>query len=363
MRKTILLVILVATLAFACKSSTQKYAISGKIEGLSEGDAIYLYSPALRINVDTAIIDSTSVYFEGITEENTLYYLVYKSSGGNESYKGIWLSNIPVNLSGKAEDFSDLKISGSVVQDQAEEFNALLAESNERIDSIRVEYPKADEIQQEVLSNIYQTIQEQQKEIKVAFIRKNPAYFYSVYLLENTVREIDPEIGKELLAKMPEAHVQTEYGKKAAKFLQLFKNLKVGDTYQDITLNNAEGKPVSLSEKAKGKHILLDFWASWCGPCRRDNPKLAEAYTTYKEKGFEVYAISLDKEINDWKQAIAEDSITWPTVNQPDGFDGKSAMVYGVRYIPHNFLINPKGEIIAIDIHGEELTRKLEELL
>ncbi|MDF2517231.1 MAG: hypothetical protein K0R59_2527 [Sphingobacterium sp.] len=131
---------------------------------------------------------------------------------------------------------------------------------------------------------------------------------------------------------------------------------KVGQQAPDLTLNNPEGKAVKISDYL-GKHLLLDFWASWCGPCRAENPNLVKAYQKYHDKGFEILGISLDDAARKdaWVEAIKKDNLLWPQVSDLKGWDSLAAKIYGINAIPASFLLDPEGRIIARDLRGDDL--------
>ncbi len=143
----------------------------------------------------------------------------------------------------------------------------------------------------------------------------------------------------------------------------------VGDKAKDIVLTSPDGKEIKLSS-IKGKVVLIDFWASWCGPCRMENPNLVNSYTKYKDakyknaKGFDIYSVSLDKNADAWKAAIEKDKLTWANhVSDLKGWQSSAGADYGVSFIPQNFLINEKGIIVAKNLRGEALDKELDKLL
>jgi thiol-disulfide isomerase/thioredoxin len=145
--------------------------------------------------------------------------------------------------------------------------------------------------------------------------------------------------------------------------------INVGDKAKDIVLINPEGKEIKLSS-IKGKVVLIDFWASWCGPCRMENPNLVKSYAKYKDakyksaKGFDIYSVSLDKNKEAWIAAIAKDQLTWANhVSDLKGWQSSAGADYQVNFIPQNFLINEKGIIVAKNLRGEELDKELDKLL
>ena len=137
---------------------------------------------------------------------------------------------------------------------------------------------------------------------------------------------------------------------------------KIGEKVPDIVLRDIKGNVEKLSAH-KGKIVLIDFWASWCGPCRRSNKELADLYSRYKDKGFEIFGISIDDEQKAWKKAIAADKISWKQVNQPGGWDAPVAIQWNLQQIPASFLIDKEGKVIALDPAKAELESQLKKRL
>ncbi len=146
-----------------------------------------------------------------------------------------------------------------------------------------------------------------------------------------------------------------------AKGEAIAKKTAIGSPAMDFTQNDVNGKPVSLSSY-KGKYVLLDFWASWCGPCRAENPNVVKAYKKYHEKGFEILAVSLDDKKDKWLEAIAKDGLTWTHVSDLKGWKNVVAQMYNIRAVPSNLLLDKDGNIMAKDLRAEELDKKLGEI-
>ncbi|MCE7040453.1 TlpA disulfide reductase family protein [Dyadobacter sp. CY312] len=195
------------------------------------------------------------------------------------------------------------------------------------------------------------------------FIKENPASIVSAYVLyRNYAYRLTPDQIRQNIAQLDPSLHGTQYVGTLEKLIVTMDKVAIGKPAIDFTANDTEGKPVKLSDHY-GKYLLIDFWAAWCGPCRKENPNLVKAYHKYKDKGFDVFGVSLDRTKEAWLKAIAKDELTWTQVSDLKYWHSEPAALYGVRAIPANFLLSPDGKIVGKNLTGEELHKKLEELL
>ncbi|HLW06625.1 MAG TPA: TlpA disulfide reductase family protein, partial [Marinilabiliaceae bacterium] len=189
------------------------------------------------------------------------------------------------------------------------------------------------------------------------------SYFSVVALSESVSSDFDVEEIEPLFLSIDEKYRTSFPGKAFAQRIEAAKTIGIGKKAPGFTQNDPDGNPVSLSD-FQGKYVLLDFWVSWCGPCRQENPNLVKAYAAYKDKGFEILGVSLDNKDGKeaWVKAIEKDGLTWTQVSDLNSWNNEVARSYGVRAVPQSYLIDPQGVIVAQNLRGEALEETLAEI-
>lgn len=231
-------------------------------------------------------------------------------------------------------------------------------------DKISVEFDTANfdnsKISGSADNDLYRQYTQAKGEVKIdSFIKKNPKSIVSTYLLyrEYSYR-LTPEEIEYNISLLDTSFKNTQYVEVLNELVNILKRVIPGNKALDFSLPDTSGKERKLSEFF-GKPLLLDFWASWCSPCRRENPNLVKAYEEFKDKGLMIFSVSLDKKKSNWIKGINDDHLTWVHVSDLKYWNSSAAKLYGVRAIPSNVLIDASGTIIARNLYGPELETKL----
>ena len=203
----------------------------------------------------------------------------------------------------------------------------------------------------------------EKKQLVINYTKSHPSSIVSAYEIYSNF-SYNPRLGQlDSLYQELDTNLRTTYfGRIIENIIEKEKLTAIGKPAPEFSANDVNGKPIALSS-FKGKYVLIDFWASWCGPCRQENPNVVKAYHRFHDKGFDIFGVSLDRDKVKWLEAINKDGLDWTQVSDLKGWESASVSLYGVQGIPMNYLLDKNGIIVAKGLRGDELENKLAEIL
>ena len=355
----------IITLFIAC-SQTPLYNITGDITGI-EGTIYLTHKIGEKwIKADSTELIDGKFTFDGSVIGPEQYYLTFKNKRASIPFI---IENSAININADLKDLASAEITGSASQDIMNNYNngvvAVFLEKDNKLGQAHRQAAKAkDKKKMEEMFAEHFKIMEERYVATKNFIINNNKSFAAALIASHQIRGKEADEIDELVALLDASLMEIDLVIGMKEKAEALRVVSIGKIAPDFTLNDTEGESVTLSSLLGKGYLLIDFWASWCGPCRMENPNVVEAYNKYHAKGFEVIGISLDGgNVEDWKKAIIEDNLPW--INVLDYTNGKSEVTksYVVQSIPTNFLLDKEGKIIAKNLRGEALKEKLAELL
>ncbi len=334
------------------------YKITGYLRG-AEGVAISLMKivGSQPVSINAAIVKNGIFTMEGkAIEYPEMTFLV---TPGKSEKTAFFLENSEISLSGHIDSLAKVNVTGSKTQDEYLTFLAKLSPLREKYEVGIKDYQSArNDNDTARLSKYAKELSEISGKLLVVqkdYIENNPGSFVVPNIFYNIAGALSTQETDGILKSLNSEVSKTWEVLTIKERNTALKAVDIGKKAPDFTLNDMNGNPVSLSSKTGSKLLLLDFWAGWCAPCRKENPNLVKIYQRFKEQGFEILGVSLDRTRDEWSKAVAADSLTWTQVSDLQYWNNKAAKLYSVTSIPANFLLDRDGIIIAKNLRGEEL--------
>ncbi len=374
MRK-IVLTLAAAAMSFSL-SAQSAFVLNGSIDEKFEGKMLYLTPHAQRIHLDSTIVKNGTFTFKGNID--IPQFVTFEYQGDKK-----WLESFgTVFLEEGTITFKDGKATGTPVnekwnayQEEIRPYNLEKRKYQTEYQKIAADYMKAEKEKQPIdtlkiraqiaeLEKNFNVPQAKLVEITQKYIQANldntsPNDLILFYEDNYTLEEAETLIAQASanLKQMPswKVFIQRTEGKKRSG---------IGKKFTDFTMQDLEGNKVSLSDYVnQGKYVFLDVWAAWCRPCRMEIPAVKAAYAKFKDKGFEVVSVSLDETLDTWKKVVAYEGLTWPQMSDLKGWKSEVVKLYGIKGIPFTLLIAPDGTIVAQNLRGDEIEKRLSQFL
>jgi peroxiredoxin len=347
----------------ACKApAPDHYTVTGDISGLKDSTIMMEREMGDTTLIDTAKVVNGKFTFTGSVPTPVKAYLATK-----EHYAELYLENANITVVGKADSFYYAHVSGSPTQLVADTLKDLLKDITDQESKLIQEYGVADKSKDTLKKAIVEGQLDSLREIRHkrtdAFIGAHPNSPVSLYEITGMAYAGDYSRLSGLFSGLDTSLQHSPAGLKFQKTLAILKRRDIGQKAMDFTQTSIKGLPVTFSQFRRGHYVLLDFWASWCGPCRAENPNVLKAFNRFKSYNFTVLGVSLDDDGAKWKEAVVKDGMPWMQVSDLKGWKNQVAEQYGIQAIPFNFLVDTTGTIIASDLRGTALEKKLSQVL
>jgi peroxiredoxin len=376
MRKAIIPILMLLPFAAAAQKN---YTITGKINGLNQPAKVYLVTMQSNRfkDTDSATVNNGQFTFTGsVTEPQAAIIRLRRLNKPEVQYRPdqleFFLENSNISIAA-ADSIKNGTLSGSIADREHKDLEAITGLMIKTIINLQDEFGKTTkegtklyplEVRKKAGESV-QKIVEELRNVKLMFATSHPESFMGLYTFNGVLdQKFVPAEMESLFNNFSEVLKSSALGQKALERINIAKRAQTGAKVTDFTQNDINGKPFTLSS-LRGKYVLVDFWASWCVPCRAENPNVVKAYNELKGKNFEIVGVSLDYPGGHavWAEAVKKDGLPWIHVSDLKGWKNEVALLYGINSVPQNLLIDPQGLIIGKNLRGEALTDKLRQLI
>jgi len=365
--KNIFILVILAVALVSCNEKPgiqgqKDYTLTGKADTIFDGWVFLKKRESGRFfTVDSVMMSGSSFSFTGKTGLPEMHYLLLP---GYSNYIPFFLEASEINLNINTSNPDSTLISGSGSHAEYERYQRQEKMIMNEIRNVYADLRASagDKAAQEEMEKTLDALYADMDAMALQYIFSNPASPVAPYIAAKNIYNYEIDDLNTILDTLDQNLENSVYTQRLRERVEILKRVAIGQPFIPFVLNDTSGQAVSLEEVSRGKYLLIDFWASWCGPCRKENPNLVMNYRKYHDNGFEILGVSLDEDTTAWKQAIRADSLTWLHASDLRGWNSMAGDLYGIISIPSNLLLNPDGIIIARNLRGNDLGTKLQEI-
>ena len=383
MRKIVFLIASVALLV-SCNKSDSEYVITGTIKGIPDGKTVIMElqdSLGQLKSIDTAKIEKGKFTFKGVAKEPAMHLIQVETTQGKIPFI---LENGEIAMTINKDSIQNTNVTGTYNNDELTNYKAegmkiqkkMMQFQKDNMMKMQEAQQSQDTVAMNSLRKDYGKFQDEFMKQSEDYVKGHPKAFITALIVEGMFNQMAPDYAKiktfydgfdkELKATKPGKSIKKRLDDKDKPVADAApvatEKMAVGTMAPDFSAPSPDGKAISL-KASLGKVTLVDFWASWCKPCREENPNVVALYNELHAKGLNIIGVSLDKEAAAWKEAIAKDKLAWNQVSNLKFWQEPIAVTYGVKSIPATFLLDSNGKIVAKDLRGDALKAKVNELL
>lgn len=364
-RNSLILISIIVLLASCAPEVKNAYVISGTVDTTVSGYVLL----QKRVEGPMVTIDSVqpsasgTFKFAGTVDYPEVYYLNIPSTRSSVPF---FIEPAPITVNIITKDIDKTKITGSKTQAEYDAYLDKLDLFSKKIKENYQLYNMAQEAGEtekaKYFDSLITVLDEERTQFSKDYVLQNKSSFISPYIIYRNSYAYELEELETALGGFDTALSHSVYTGFAEQYLATLKRVAVGQPYVPFSMADSSGTVINLSDLVGKSYLLVDFWASWCGPCREENPNLVKLYGEFHEKGFDIFGVSFDTKRDRWLQAIKDDGLTWGHVSDLRGWENAAGKLYGIRSIPSNVLLDSNGVIIAKNLRGEELRARLDEI-